>query len=245
MTDFASIPVVREQQIFGRGTPPLRPAWLHPLSTMLVIATYVIFFASFIYWVIPKPVSLGAFDAELVREGDFLDEDASADTDFKPADDSTVQEAYDEVALALPSPLIMAPETTPVPLKKETVDKSRNGQKKRPVETGAGNDDRRSAGRTRRRFGLPGARGTGSGSTPATCLALVAASLRQHTPAVTSLGPGTANVTFYVHLGGGVSGVAASGSTPGHAALARRIVASARGPGNCGEFFANQAFRFH
>ena len=45
--------------------------------------------------------------------------------------------------------------------------------------------------------------------------------------------------------GNGISGVSASRSTPGHAALARRIVSSSHGPGNCGTAFVSQGFAFH
>lgn len=78
----------------------------------------------------------------------------------------------------------------------------------------------------------------------ATCLAHVAAALRRHTPGATSLGPGSAFVTFHVNAGGGVSGVSATGSTPAHAALARRIVAAARGPSTCGAAFVSQNIYF-
>ncbi|MCX7898674.1 MAG: energy transducer TonB, partial [Methylocystis sp.] len=58
------------------------------------------------------------------------------------------------------------------------------------------------------------------------------------------LGAGNAHVTFHVHAGGGLSIVSVSGSSPGHAAMARRIVASSRGPGSCGSAFLSQSFRF-
>jgi protein TonB len=135
----------------------------------------------------------------------------------------------------------MAPDAIPLAMKKEDVEKTeRKQEEQKQVERA---EQRREA-QARRRAGAPEA-GGGSGASQATCLAHVAASLRQHTPGATSLGPGTAHVTFHVNAGGGISGVSASGSTPAHAALARRIVSSSRGPGNCGSAFVSQSFAFH
>jgi protein TonB len=94
------------------------------------------------------------------------------------------------------------------------------------------------------RFGLPGGRGQGAAASQAACLVRVAASVRSHLPGATSLGPGTANVTFYVNSGGGISGISVSASTPAHAALARRIVASSRGPSSCAPTYASQHMTF-
>jgi outer membrane biosynthesis protein TonB len=109
-----------------------------------------------------------------------------------------------------------------------------------PGGTGQGAGRARVAGR----YGLPGGRGDGSGAAQATCLAQIAASIRGHTPAVTSLGPGSVVVKFYVNAGGGLSGISVSGGSAAHAALARRIVASSRGPANCGPVYARQGITF-
>lgn len=94
------------------------------------------------------------------------------------------------------------------------------------------------------RFGVPGGRGQGAAAMEAACLAAVALSIRRHTPAHTSLGPGTVNVVFYVNPGGGISGVSTAGGSAAHAALARRIVASSRGPASCGPAYASQSITF-
>jgi protein TonB len=52
-------------------------------------------------------------------------------------------------------------------------------------------------------------------------------------------------VTFHINAGGGISGISASGSSAAHAALARRIVSSSRGPGSCGSAYVSQGFTFH
>lgn len=221
----------------------LRPSWLLPVSASLVAALYLAFFLIFVHWPSSPPMSLGVFDAELIRDGNFYDAEAFSDTDTPP-DDPPVVEQFEEMELALPQPKVMEPEAIRLPRKRERTEKRKNVEKTRARDVGAGQDDQRSAGQRARRFGLPGARGTGLGSTPATCLALVAESLRRHAPTHTLLGPGSAYVTFYVHVGGGVSPVSVSGSTPAHAALARRIVASARGPASCGQAFASQTFVF-
>lgn len=94
------------------------------------------------------------------------------------------------------------------------------------------------------RFGVPGGRGQGAAAMEAACLAAVALSIRRHTPPHTSLGPGTVHITFYVNPGGGVSGVSTSGGSAAHAALARRIVGSSRGPASCGPAYASQSITF-
>jgi hypothetical protein len=227
------------------GLPPLRPSWIHPVAIAIVAIGYGCLLMIFAYWITQKAVSLGEFDAELISDGDYFDADALAETDIRPDQEQPVQEAIQELDFALPQPLVMAPEIVPLPKKRDAAEKKRKVEKKRVSDRGAGRDDQRSAGQMERRFGMPGARGRGAGSTPATCLALVSASLRRHTPAFTSLGPGAAYVTMYVHVGGGISPVSASGSTPAHAALARQIVSASRGPAHCGEVFASQSFKFN
>jgi protein TonB len=51
-------------------------------------------------------------------------------------------------------------------------------------------------------------------------------------------------VSFYINAGGGISGISVSGGSPAHAALARRIVASSRGPSSCGPVYARQGITF-
>jgi hypothetical protein len=229
-----------DQQAF----PPLRPNWLHPVSLAAVIVVYAALTAGFGYWFTPDVIALGSIDAELIREGDFFDADAIAEADLRPDKNETSEQVAPDKDFALPLPEVTAPDSPPIPRKKEAVTQKQKKERARVTDRGEGRADLRSVGQVERRFGAPGGRGQGMGSSPATCLALVAASLRRHSPTHTSLGPGSAHIKFYVHLGGGLSTVSVSGTTPGHAALARQIVAGSRGPSNCGETFASQDFLF-
>lgn len=247
--------------------PPLRPSWLYPLLASSVVLIHVAFFASGIYWPEPTYADLATLDAELVPEGDSLDAgdpapegdslDVGSESSAEPAESEETEEAI------IPPPPVMEPDPVPAPEKKRTAEKAANAEKKRtekrtgpspdksrrangsqrygiPGGTGKGSGTARVAGR----YGLPGGRGPAGGATQATCLAQVSASVRRHLPGTTSLGPGTAHVTFYVNPGGGISGISVSASSPAHAALARRIVASSRGPGSCGAAFASQSLIF-
>jgi len=73
----------------------------------------------------------------------------------------------------------------------------------------------------------------------------VAAQIRSHSPSKTVLGPGTASVRFRVSGQGAVTLVSASGSSPAHAALGKKIVSSIKAPPPPGgSFVANQEFNF-
>ena len=265
MNDFALNPETRDRQESLRGRPPLRPAWLHPLSAFVVIAAHVSFFAIFMYWVRPQLIALGSINAELVREGD-IDAELAPEGDSLEGEPMTEAEAKADDSVSessLPPPLVMEPDTTSLSANKEDVAKVIKVEKKRSERRSAENASASHEARVRRRYGLPGGhgqgagtsrvggrygvpggrgqgsgaggrygvpggRGQGAGASQATCLAGVAAATRQHMPGATSLGPGTAYVTFYVNLGGGISVVSATGSTPAHASLARRLVAPRR-----------------
>ncbi|TLG72185.1 hypothetical protein [Methylocystis sp. B8] len=253
--------------------PLLRPRWLHPVSTVSVVGIFVAFFASGIYWPQSPIIDLGGISADLVPEGVSLDagdaapEGDSLDDPLPIETASLTEEGMEElISDEQPPPLIMQPDAVPIPAKKEKAEKKEKSEKPRKVDQKAQerreaqNDSRRAAENNRRyglpggggmgsgsarvagRFGLPGGGGDGSGQ--ATCLAQIAASIRGHTPASTSLGPGTVYVTFYVNAGGGISGISVTGGSPAHAALARRIVASARGPSSCGPVYARQGITF-
>lgn len=216
---------------------------------------------------IPEGVSLEAGDP--APEGDSL-EDPLPLEEASLTDEGMDELIADEP----PPPLIMEPDEIQAPERKEKAEKKQKvekpknekskqaEQKTRARRVAAVNDGRRADQTGRRyglpggtgqgvgrarvagRYGLPGGSGDGSGASQATCLAQIAASIRGHTPAVTSLGPGTVNVTFYVNSGGGISSISASGGSPAHAALARRIVGSSRGPSSCGAVFARQGITF-
>lgn len=244
MTDFVLRPGTKGRQECEDQRPPLRPRWLQPSSAAVVVLAHLCFFAAFMTWVRPEFAALGAIDAELVREGDFIDAEAIEANDGGDAEAAIVPEVLQDAAFALPPPLVMEPETPTLPAKPEAAEKAKKTEQKSERNESAAKGGERREGQAGRRAGLPGGRGTGAGASQATCLASVAASMRRHMPGSTSLGPGTAFVTFYVNVGGGISGVSASGSTPAHAALARRIVASSRGLSSCGSVFASQRITF-
>ncbi|MGJ0620256.1 MAG: hypothetical protein ACR65Z_06020 [Methylocystis sp.] len=255
--------------------PPLRPRWLHPLSALSVVAIFVAFFASGVYWPQSPVVDFSAVKAELIPEGVSLEAGDPAPEgdsleDALPIETAALSvEGIDEmVSDSPPPPLIMEPDAVQAPEKKEKAEKKEKVEKPKKVEKNVRErretaDAGRRAAQTGRRYGLPGGAGQGSGAarvagrfglpggrgdasaaSQASCIAQVAASIRGRTPAVTSLGPGTVSVSFHINAGGGISGISVSGGSPAHAALARRIVASSRGPASCGPVFARQGITF-
>jgi hypothetical protein len=54
----------------AQDRPPLRPRWLHPVSSASVVGIFVAFFASGIYWREPQVVDLNAISADLIPEGE-------------------------------------------------------------------------------------------------------------------------------------------------------------------------------
>jgi protein TonB len=213
---------------------------------------------------LPEGVSLEA--GELAPEGDSLEGSAAPET---ATENENAQEPEVEPPPAVAEAVDPAP--PPKPKKQKSDEKKKKAEKRNektvdPSRTAArgttGSGAPREGKRGLRyglpggqglgsgtslvggRFGVPGGRGQGSAAAQASCLAAVAGSIRRHTPPYTSLGPGTVFVTFYVNSGGGVSGISTSGGSAAHAALARRIVASARGPSSCGPAFASQSITF-
>jgi protein TonB len=77
-------------------------------------------------------------------------------------------------------------------------------------------------------------------------MATLAAAIRRHVPATSSLGSGSAHCTFHVTSGGSMSGVNCSGSSGSHAALLRQAISATRAPPPPGGgFFAAQSVNFH
>jgi hypothetical protein len=232
-----------------QGRPALRPNRIYPFAAIAVVAAHVLIFAGFVHVAQPTLTPLGAIDAELVPEGDFFEAEAIRETDVAPDEPEPEQAKSVDPEIAAPPPVAVAPDAPRLPTRNET---RQSGEKPRPkVEKKtperrdvAAGSERREA-QAARRYGAPGGRGgAGSGASQATCLAHVAAALRSHTPGSTSLGPGTAFVTFHINAGGGILVVSASGTTPAHAALGRRIVSASRGPSACGAAFVSQSIYF-
>jgi protein TonB len=237
MTDFALANDFVRREEPPQGPPPVNPPWVRPAAITAVVAAHVAVFAAFLYAPTPKTISLDSVTMDLVQEGDFVEqEEVSAAEDTPPPVD------VEHPDLALPPPVVMAPDAIPLAVKRDDVDEIKKKQEERKQVERA--EHAREA-QARRHAGAPQGAGSSGGASQATCLAHVAASLRSHTPGSTSLGAGSAHVTFHINPGGGISGVSASGSSPAHAALARRIVASSRGPGSCGSAFVSQGFSFH
>lgn len=225
----------RRQDEPPAGPPPLQPSWLRPVAYGAVILAHVAVFAAFLQFAKPAIVSLDSLTMDLVQEGDFFEAE-----EVSEAEDTPPPEVVEEPELALPPPDVMSPDAPPLPAKRETVEKMEQKVEKQVQQAQQARE-----AQARRRAGAPDGGSQGSGVSQAVCLAHVATDLRRHTPGSTSLGPGTAHVTFHINGGGGLSGISASGSTPAHAALARRIVASSRGPAGCHSAFVSQGFSFH
>ncbi len=239
MTDLALSPeMTRQGNASPSGPPPLKPAWLRPVATVAIIAAHLGVFALLMRTPVPPALSLDSINMDLVQEGDYFDAQEVSEAEDKPP-----PETVEEPDLALPPPMVMSPDAPALPVQKKPEEKI--VQKKQEERKQVERAEQRREAQQKRRYGAPEGRGQSAGASQATCLAHVAASLRSHTPGATSLGPGRASVSFHVNAGGGISGISASGSTPAHAALARRIVASSRGPGSCGSAFVSQAFSFH
>lgn len=240
MTDLALSPqqMAREEaQPPAAGPPPVNPTWLRPVAIIAIITAHVAVFAILMYAPAPKAISLDSISMDLVPEGDFFEQEEVAE-----ADDTPPPETVEEPEFAVPPPIVMSPDAVPLPVQKEDVEKV---EKKHEEQREIQRAQQRQEAQQRRRLGAPEGHAQGSGASQATCLAHVAAALRRHTPGATSLGSGHAHVTFHINPGGGISNVSASGSSPAHAALARRIVASSRGPSICGAAFVSQPFSFH
>lgn len=226
---------------------PLRPRNSGKYASAIIVVCHIIFFISFTYFSQPALSSLGSIDAELVREGDYFEAEAISEATPQTQNIEEVEKAENPEFTA-PAPKIADQQAPILPQKKDDTKYDERKEKeekrlsdKRQLEYAR---ERREA-QARRHSGIPGGGRTGgAGASRASCLAHIAAALRAHTPGATSLGPGTAYVTFHVSPGGGVSGISATGSTAGHAALARRIVAASRGPSSCGAAFVYQQIYF-
>ncbi|MCC3245558.1 energy transducer TonB [Methylocystis sp. WRRC1] len=237
MTDVALMPDMLGEGQEPPGTPRVQPPWLRPVAIVAIVLAHVAVFVGFMYAGAPKITSLDSISMDLVPEGDFFEQQ-----EVSEAEDTPPPVAVEEPELALPPPMVMSPDAPPLPAKKEDAEKV---EKKREERKEVEHAQERREAQARRRYGAPEGHAAGSGASQATCLAHVAAALRRHTPGATSLGPGHASVTFHINAGGGISGISASGSSPAHAALARRIVSSSRGPSSCASAFVSQGFTFH
>jgi len=218
-----------------REIPTVLPKWFRTATIFIIIFLHSLIFIAFIFAPKPDAISLDSVEMELVQDGDFFEAEEVAEAEDRPPPEVVVDPEF-----ALPPPEVMNPEAPTLRAKQDILEKEQKKEKQEQTEQA---QQRREA-QARRHAGAPNG-GSGSGGSKAACLAHVATDLRRHTPGSTHLGSGHAHVTFHINVGGGISGISVSGSTPAHAALARRIVASSRGPGSCGSAFVAQSFAFH
>ena len=211
------------------------PNWLRPATIIVIVLAHIGVFAAFMVVSPPAVVSLDSLTMDLVQEGDFFEAEEVAEAEETPP-----PEVVEDPEFALPPPEVMSPDALTLPTKRDDMEKV----EKKTEEQKAQQATQAREAQARRHAGAPEGR-SGSGASQALCLAHVASDLRRHTPGTTSLGPGHAHVTFRINLGGGLSDINVSGSTPAHAALARRIVASSHGPGSCSSALVTQSFAFH
>lgn len=219
--------------------PPVKPPWLRPTSLAAVLAAHATAAWLMLAMAVPTIATLNSISMDLVPQGDFFESQEVTAAEEEPPPPEEVEQPD----LAIPPPVVMAPEAPALPAKKEIVEqKKKVVEKKREVD----HAEKRREAQAQRHMGAPEGHAQGSGMSQSAYKALLAAAIRRHTPASSTAGEGTANVTFHVTAGGGITGIAASGSTPAHAALARRIMASVHAPPPPdGAFFATQNFHFH
>ena len=234
MTDIALSPELTEPVLQPSPFPPVQPRWLRPVVTSAVFLAHV-GVAAFLSFVSMAPIpSLDAIDMELVPEGDYVEQQEVVQAEVVPP------EPIEEAELAMPPPQVMAPDAPPLPIKREEIEKTVVKHKREVVRAA-----KPRAARQLRHAGAANGHARAAGHQHSLCLAELMSSMRRHSPASAGFGPGSAMVVFRVHPGGYVTVVSANGSTPAHATLARRIVASSRGPSICGAELRGQPFNFH
>lgn len=219
--------------------PPVKPVWLRPASLTAVLAAHATAAWLMLAMAVPTIASLESISMDLVPQGDFFESQEVTAAEEEPPP----PEQIEQPDLALPPPVVMSPEAPSLPVQKEVVEqKKKVVEKKRETERA----EKKREAQARRRIGAPEGHSGASGMSQSAYKALLAAAIRRHTPATSSAGEGSASVTFHVTAGGGITGISATGSTPAHAALARRIMASVHAPPPPdGGFFASQNFHFH
>jgi protein TonB len=234
LTDIALNPDLAESISPLPEFPPVKPKWLRPVVTTTVVLAHV-GVAAFLGLASPTPVpSLDAIDTELVPEGDYVEQQEIMQAEDVPP------EPVEEAELAMPLPQVIAPDAPPLPAKREEVQKLVVKHKRELTRAAQPR-----AAQQLRHAGAAGGHAKTSGNQQSLCLAQLMSSMRRHSPGSAGFGPGSAMVVFRVHPGGYVTVVSSSGSTPAHAALARRIVASSQGPSICGADLRGQPFNFH
>ncbi|OAI30688.1 hypothetical protein A1351_07605 [Methylosinus sp. R-45379] len=218
--------------------PPVTPAWLRPASFAGVIVAHAAIGWLLLKLAVPSIASLDSVSMELIPQGDFFEaQEVSAAEEEPPP-----PEEIEQPDLAIPPPQVMAPDAPSLPQQKEIVEKKKKiVEKKKDVDR-----DKKREAVAQRRLGAPEGQSQSNGMSQSAYKALLAAAIRSHTPGTAGLGEGTAQCTFHVTSGGGITSISVSGSSPAHAALARRILGSVHAPPPPGgSFVASQSFHFH
>jgi protein TonB len=237
MTDIATLPSFAQAHVEA-GFPPVRPRWLEPAAIAVVLLGHVALGLLFMNFELEKIVPLDAMSAELIPEGDQFESVEQVEMDDVPP-----PEAVEQPDFAILPPLVMHPEAPPLPAKKDLAEPEKQVVEKQQEIQRA---EHRQQAQERHRLGIEGGQASAGGVSRATYAAQLAAAIRRHVPSSSMLGPGTANCSFHVGPGGGMGGIGCSGSTPAHAALLHRAIASVQAPPPPGGgFFASQAVNFH
>lgn len=237
MTDAAALPPLANGSL-ETGFPAIRPPWLRPLSIAVVLLGHVALGLLFMNFALEKIVPLDSMSADLIPEGDQFESVEQVELDDVPP-----PEALEQPDFAIPPPLVMHPEAPPLPAKKDVVEPEKQVVEKRQETPRA---EHKQQAQERHRLGIEGGQAASGGISRATYAAQLSAAIRRHVPSSSRLGAGAANCSFHVGPGGGMGGIACSGSTPAHAALLRTAIASVQAPPPPGGgFFASQSVNFH
>ncbi len=238
MTDVATLPTLVHEMSEG-GYAPIRPRWLEPVTITAVLLAHVALGVLFMNFALEKIVPLDSVSADLIPEGDQFESVEQVEMDDVPPPEEIEQPDF-----AIPPPLVMHPEAPPLPAKKVVVEpqKQKVVEKRQQVQRA----EHRQQAQERHRLGMEGGQAAAGGLSRASYAALLAAAIRRHVPSSATLGPGSASCSFHVGPGGGMAGVSSTGSSPAHAALLHRAIASVQAPPPPGGgFFASQAVNFH
>jgi outer membrane biosynthesis protein TonB len=231
MTDAALLPVDSiESQI---DAMPIQPKWLRPAAIAAAVAFHVSIACLFLLQPAPVPESLDGIGVDLEQgDADVTQEEQEKQEEVKQ------METPDE-ELAAPPPLVMAPESPSLPLKRNDAEPTKKHVEQKVAKQNSADQRATTRGGAVRSHGAGGVQ---SASARAAFLRSIKTQLMIHRPATGEAG--VASVCFSVSAGGSVSVGSASGA---NAAAARRAVASihpipdATGKG----YYGCQTFNFH
>jgi periplasmic protein TonB len=202
--------------------PPVKPAWLRPASVAGVVVAHAAVGWLLLKLAIPSIASLDSVSMELIPQGDYFEAQEVTAAEEEPPQ----PEEIETPDLAIPPPQVMSPEAPTLPQQREVVEKKKKiVEKKKDID-----HDKKREAQTKRRIGAPEGQSQSQGMSESVYKALLAKVIREHTPSTAGLGEGSAHCTFLVTARGGITGISASGSSPAHVALARRVLSSIHAP---------------